>query len=98
MGEKASQIGPYVEQLIENDYAQEKLREAVANLGATAGSLSEAAAAIKTGRRKPRGRWRKRLFAVVALGATGAAIALAMDEDLRRKVLGGTGDGMGSVT
>jgi hypothetical protein len=52
-------------------------------------SLSEAASALKTGRRKPKGRRGRRLVIFLGISAGGAAALLAADENLRRKILGG---------
>jgi hypothetical protein len=49
-------------------------------------SLTEAGEALKSGRRKPRKRWPKRVF--VLIGAIGVAAALAGSEDLRRRLVG----------
>jgi hypothetical protein len=65
----------------------EKLRRQVR---AAARSLTEAASALKTGRQKPRRRRGRRLIVVLGLGVGGAAALLAANEELRRKVLGGS--------
>ncbi|HLM31460.1 MAG TPA: DUF3618 domain-containing protein [Solirubrobacterales bacterium] len=107
---------PYVERLAGNEYLQENLRDAAANLRAAyvraskrkvdavddrvfkrrlrkAGeSLSEARAALLTGRAKPKRS--KRRVVVVALAGVGiaGAVAIARDDELRRDLFG---DGAG---
>jgi hypothetical protein len=103
----------YAQRLLENQYVQEKLSEAAANLRAAyaraskrrtdpatdnklrkqlrqAGlSLNEAAAALKSGRTRPKHQRAKRLLVVLVAGAGGAAAAVAASEQLRTKLLGG---------
>ena len=111
-----AQAAPYVERLAGNEYLQENLRDAAANLRAAyaraaerkldavddrvvkrrlrkAGeSLSEARAALLTGRTKPKRS--KRRVAAVGLAGVGiaGAVAIALDDELRRDLFG---DGAG---
>jgi hypothetical protein len=55
-------------------------------------SLSEAASALKTGRRKPKRRRGRRLVIFLVLSVGGAAALLAANEELRKKILGGDAD------
>jgi hypothetical protein len=111
--ETASRAGVYLERLLDNNYAQEQLGEAVEKLRAAYAraskrrvqpardeklrrqvrdatlSLSEAAKALKTGRKKPERRKGRRALMVVGIGAVGAAAALAASEDLRKKLFAG---------
>ena len=64
----------------------EKLRRQVRQ---AALSLTEAASALKAGRKKPKRRRGRRVMVVFALGVGGAAALLATNEELRRKILGG---------
>jgi hypothetical protein len=108
----ATRVGPYLQRLIDNDYAQDNLRQAAASIQAAyeraskrrvkvsrdeklrrqvrdaTRSVSEAAAALRANRKKPKRRWGRRLLVLLGLGALGAAAALAASEDLRRKVSG----------
>ena len=112
--DKAARVGPIAERLLENEYAQENLREAVENLRSAyqraskrrvkpaedkklhqqvreaALSVTEAAKALKSGRQKPKKRWGRRLLILLGLGAAGVAAALAVSEEFRNKVLGGS--------
>lgn len=63
-----------------------------AQMGQAGRSLSEAANALKTGRRKPKARRGRRLVIVLGVSAGGAAAVLAANEGLRRKILGGDAD------
>jgi thiamine pyrophosphate-dependent acetolactate synthase large subunit-like protein len=122
----ASRLGPYVERLLDNAYAQEQLREAAASLRAAyeraskrrveptrdeklrrqlrdaARSIAEAGQALKSGRRKPKKRRGRRVLLVVGAGVLGAAVAVALSEQLRNKLLGSdssmavSGDGVPS--
>jgi hypothetical protein len=51
--------------------------------------LREAADALRTGRTKPKKRRGRRIVAVVAITAGGAAVAIAASDELRQKVFGG---------
>jgi hypothetical protein len=108
----ATRVGPYLQRLIDNRYAQDNLRQAAASIQAAyeraskrrvkvsrdeklrrqvrdaTRSVSEAAAALRANRKKPKRRWGRRLLVLLGLGALGAAAALAASEDLRRKVSG----------
>ncbi|MFL5893315.1 MAG: hypothetical protein ACJ75I_11310 [Solirubrobacterales bacterium] len=53
-------------------------------------SLREAASALQTGRRKPKRKKGRRLAIVLGIGIAGAAVALAANEELRNRILGGT--------
>jgi hypothetical protein len=107
-----ARITPYIEELLENDYARENLRDAARNIRAAYGrvrkrrakaarderlrrqvqaaarSLTEAGRALRTGRRKPRRRWGRRLLLLLGLGIAAAGIAVAADEELRASILG----------
>ena len=50
--------------------------------------LDEGTAALASGRTKPKRTGRKVVLPVVAVTAAGAAAALALDDDLRKSVLG----------
>lgn len=52
-------------------------------------ALNEGTAALASGRKKPKGRTGRRLLGVGILIAAAAGTALALNEDLRAKVLGG---------
>jgi hypothetical protein len=69
-----SRLLPLAEELLDNRYARENLREGVAALAA--------------GRKKPKRTGRKAVLTVLALGAAGAAAALALNEGLRESVFG----------
>src|SRR5215211_124257 len=62
-----------------------KLRDQLRQAGL---SLNEAAAALKSGRTRPKGQRAKRLLVVLVIGAGGAAAALAASEQLRARILG----------
>jgi ferric-dicitrate binding protein FerR (iron transport regulator) len=107
-----ARITPYIEELLENGYARENLRDAARNIRAAyrrvrkrrakaarderlrrqvqaaARSLTEAGRALRTGRRKPRRRWGRRLLLLLGLGIAAAGIAVAADEELRASILG----------
>jgi hypothetical protein len=55
-------------------------------LQAAAGSLRDAADSLREGRRKPRGRWLRRIFVV---GIIGGGIAVIASEGVRKKILDG---------
>jgi hypothetical protein len=125
MADRATKLAPYVERLVENGYAQERLSDAASSLQAAyeraskrrvkasrdeklrrqvrdaAQALSEATNALRTGRKKPKKRWGRRLLVVLGLGALAGAAALAVSEDLRKSLLGsgepGAGEEPGSV-
>jgi hypothetical protein len=69
-----SRLLPLAEELLDNRYARENLREGVA--------------ALTSGRTKPKRTGRKAVLTVLALGAAGAVAALALNEDFRESVLG----------
>jgi hypothetical protein len=109
-----TKAGIYAQRLLDNEYVQDNLAQAVESLRAAyrraskrrveptrdqklrrqvrqaALSLTEAASALKAGRQKPKRRRGRRLIVVLALGVGGAAALLAANEELRRKVLGGS--------
>jgi hypothetical protein len=64
----------------------EKVREQIRQAAA---SFTEAANAIRTGRRKPKRKRGRRVLVVLGAGAAAAGAALASSEELRHKVLGG---------
>jgi hypothetical protein len=64
----------------------EKLRRRVRQ---AALSVTEAAKALKSGRKKPDRRKGRRALILLGIGAAGAAAALAASEDLRNKLFGG---------
>ena len=90
-----------IEQLLDNDYAQEQIQEGLKNLRAAyqraskrrvkparderlrrqvraaAASLTEATNAVRSGRKKPKPRWGRRLVVVGVLSALGIGIAAA---------------------
>ncbi len=94
-----------IDQMLENDYAQERLREGVKSLRAAyergskrrvnkaqdktlrrqlqtaAGSITEAAAAFRSGRQKPKPQWGRRLLILVALVGVGAGLAVVLKND-----------------
>ena len=106
--DSVTKAGLYAERLLDNEYVQENLTQAVDSLRAayrraskrragptrdkklrrhlrqTALSIREATSALKTGRRKPKPRWGRRLVVVLAVG-TGGAAALVV---AKRKVRG----------
>jgi hypothetical protein len=108
----ASRLTPYVQELLDNEYAQENLLEGAAKLRAAyerskkrrveaardrklrrqlrgaALSLSEGAKALAGGRRKPPRRGGRRLVMLLGIGALGAGVALAVNEDLRSSLFG----------
>jgi hypothetical protein len=110
--DKASRAGAGAQRLLENQYAQERLNEAMENLRAAykrgskrrvkpaedkklreqlrqaALEATEAAKALRSGRQQPKKRRGRRVLIVVGLGGVAAAVALAANENLRRKVLG----------
>lgn len=109
----ATRMGIYGQRLLDNDYVQENLSQAVESMRTVyrraskrrveptrdeklrrqvreaAHSFAEAASALKADRQKPKRRRGRGLIVVLALGAGGAAVLLAANEELRRKVLGG---------
>jgi hypothetical protein len=108
MGSKdqARRLAPYAQELVENAYVQENLRNGVDKLGAayrraqkrrveptrdeklrrqirSAGaSLTEAARALRSGRRKPERRWGPRVAVLIGLGVAGAAVAVWANQRL----------------
>jgi hypothetical protein len=104
---------PYAEELLENEYARDNLREGAAKLRdaygrtqksrvdsakdgklrsqvtAAVAAIGEGTQALATGRQKPKGRTGRRLLLAGALLVAGAGIAVALNEDLRAKLLGG---------
>jgi hypothetical protein len=103
----ASRLAPDVQELLDNEYAQENLLNGAARLRAAYGrskkhrvnaardrklrrqltvaalSLGEGAKALAGGRRKPPKRRGRRLMMILGIGALGAGVALAANEDLR---------------
>ena len=77
----ASRLTPYIEELLDNEHARQKLRE-----GATA--LGAGAKALASGRRKPERRRGRRLVWLLGIGVFGAGLALAASEDLRSSLFG----------
>jgi hypothetical protein len=99
--EQATRLTPYLEELLENSYVRENIREGVENLRsayersqkrrvktardqrlrrqvrAAAASMSEAAQALQSGRRKPKPRWGRRLLLLGGVAAVGIGIAIA---------------------
>ena len=91
----------YAQQLIDNGYAQDNLREAAESIRAAyqraqkrrvkpsrdeklrrqvrdaAQSLGEAASALRSGRKRPKKRWGRRIAIVLGVGALAAAAAMA---------------------
>jgi ferric-dicitrate binding protein FerR (iron transport regulator) len=67
----AGRVTPYLEELLENSYARERLREAARNLRGAYGRF-----------RKPRPRWRRRLF-LVGLGVAALGIAIRIQPTRR---------------
>jgi hypothetical protein len=108
----ASRFTPFVQELLDNEYAQENLLDGGAKLRAAyerskkrrvkaardrklrrqlraaALSLGEGAKALAAGSRKPPKRRGRRLVMLLGIGALGAAIALAVSEDLRSSLFG----------
>ena len=108
----AIKAGSYAQRLLDNEYVQENLADAVKSLRAAygraskrrvepatdeklrrqvrqaAGSLSEAASALRAGRTKPKRRWGRRMLFGLALGAGVTGAVLAASKDLRRRILG----------
>jgi hypothetical protein len=115
LSDTAARAGTGAQRLLENQYAQERLNEAMQNLRAAykrgskrrvkpaedkkireqvrqaAASANEAAKALRSGRQQPKKRRGRRVLIVLGLGGVGAAVALAADENLRKKVLGDGG-------
>jgi hypothetical protein len=108
----ASRLTPCIQELLDNEYAQENLLEGAAKLRAAyerskkrrvkaardrklrrqlrvaALSLGEGARALAGGRRKPPKRRGGRLVMFLGVGALGAGVALAVNEDLRSSLFG----------
>ncbi len=72
-----SSLGPFAEELLDNRYARENLREG-------AEKLRDA----YNGRRKPKRTGRKLLLGAAALGVAGLGVAIALNEELRDSLLG----------
>jgi hypothetical protein len=114
----AARATPYIEELLENNYARENLRDAAQNLRgayaraqkrrakavsddrlrrqvqAAGRSITDAGRALRSGRRKPKARWGRRLVFLLGLvGVAAVGIALAADEELRAAVFGSDGSG-----
>jgi hypothetical protein len=112
MTDLSSRFGPLTEELLENRYARENLREGAeklreayaraqkrrvkpsrdrklrAQVEAALAALDEGSAALLSGRRKPKRTGRNALLGLAALGAAGAGVALAVNEELRDSLLG----------
>jgi hypothetical protein len=108
----ASRLLPLAEELLDNRYARENLREGAEKLRdvygraqkrrvkpsrdrklrhqfeAAIAALDEGTAALASGRKKPKRTGRKAVLTVLALGAAGTAVALALNEGLRESVFG----------
>jgi hypothetical protein len=108
----ASRLLPLAEELLDNRYARENLREGAEKLRdvygraqkrrvkpsqdrklrrqfeAAIAALDEGTAALAAGRKKPKRTGRKAVLTVLALGAVGAAAALALNEEFRESVFG----------
>jgi ferric-dicitrate binding protein FerR (iron transport regulator) len=104
--DQAARAAPYLQELVDNDYVQENLREGLDRLRAAyararkrrveptrdeklrrqlrdaARSISEAASALRSGRRKPERRWGTRLAVVAGLAVAGGAAGLWARERL----------------
>ncbi len=107
-----SRLLPLAEELLDNRYARENLREGAEKLRDVYGraqkrrvkpsrdrklrrqfeaaivALDEGSAALASGRSKPQRTGRTVVLTVLGLGAAGAAVALALNEDLRESVFG----------
>jgi DNA repair ATPase RecN len=107
-----SRLLPLAEELLDNRYARENLREGTEKLRdvygrarkrrvkpsrdrklrrqfeAAIAALDEGTAALASGRKKPKRTGRKVVVTALAVTAAGAAAALALNEDLRKSVLG----------
>jgi hypothetical protein len=112
MTDAPSRLLPFAEELLDNTYARENLREGTEKLRdaygrarkrrvkptrdrklrrqfeAAIAALDEGTAALASGRKKPRRTARKLVLGVLAAVGLGAAVALAVNEDLRDSVLG----------
>lgn len=104
--DQAARLAPYAQELLENAYAQENLRNGVDKLSAAykrarkrrveptrdeklrqqvraaAESITEAARALRSRRRKPERRWGPRVAVIVGLGLAGAAAAVWANQRL----------------
>jgi hypothetical protein len=102
----AARVAPYLQELMDNDYVQQNLREGIGRLQAAyeraqkrridptrdeklqrqvrsaARSITEAARALQSGRRKPEPRWGRRLAVVAGLAVAGGVTALWARERL----------------
>ena len=107
-----SRLLPLAEELLENRYARENLREGVDQLRdaygraqkrrvkpsrdrklrrqfeAAIAAIDEGTAALASGRTKPKRSGRKVVLGLVAVTAAGAAVALALNDELRESVFG----------
>lgn len=107
-----SRLRPFAEELLDNTYARENMREGAEKLRdayararkrrvkpsrdrklrrqfeAAIVALDEGTAALASGRRKPQRTGRKVALGLLALVGAGAAVALAVNEDLRNSVIG----------
>jgi hypothetical protein len=113
--DRAAIVTPYIEELLENSYVRENLRDAAQNVRGAYGrahkrrakatgderfrrqvqdaarSITEAGSALRSGRRKPRPRWGRRLaFLLGLVGVAAVGIALAADEELRASLHAGS--------
>jgi hypothetical protein len=108
----ASQLTPLAEELLDNTYARDNLREGAEKLRdayrrarkrrvkpsgdrklrrqfeAAIAALDEGTAALASGRKKPMRTGRKIVLTVLTVSGAAAAVALALNEDLRESVLG----------
>jgi hypothetical protein len=103
---QTARFAPYVQELFENEYVQQNLRDGVDQLrsayrrsqkrgveptrderlrrqiASAARSINEAGNALRSGRRKPKPRWRVRLAVIGGLTAAGAVTAAWAKERL----------------
>jgi hypothetical protein len=112
MSDLTSRLAPLAEELLENDYARDNLREGGEKIRdaygrarkrrvkpasdrklrrqveAALAALDEGTAALASGRRKPKRTGRRLVGGALLLAAAGAAVAVALNEDLRNQLLG----------
>jgi ferric-dicitrate binding protein FerR (iron transport regulator) len=117
--DQTARVAPYLQELMDNDYVQENLREGISRLRAAyeraqkrrveptrdeklqeqvrsaAQSITEAARALRNGRRKPEPRWGPRLAAVAGLAVAGGVAALWARERLAGQSADAATDGPG---